>query len=378
MIAPRKILAIKLRSLGDTVLMTAPLAELRRAYPDAEIHVAVHTPWAPLLQGHPAVDKVWSYDRHKETTSRAKALARLALQLRKEHYDVVVNFHASPSSSTLAFATGAKVRSIHFHGHKDRNRYSTVVVAGKGELKPIIERDMDAVRALGINSPTGLLPKIYPTEIEIKEAHARDQKLGLSGPVLAIGIGASRPTKSWPVERFSEVAVSWCQKTKGSVICFISHDETELARDFQKGVDDTLTQRFQNLAERANLRAKISCEMGLPLRSLAASLANSALFLGNDSGPKHMAVALGTPSVTVFGPEDPFEWHPYPRENHAIAYIEGLPCRRDADQGMRPWCGIHICIEEKHRCMTEITVEQVLGKCLSHYSTTGKLSVGTS
>ena len=378
MIAPRKILAIKLRSLGDTVLMTAPLAELQRAYPDAEIHVAVHTPWAPLLKSHPAVDKIWNYDRHIETTSRAKALARLALQLRKERYDAVLNFHASPSSSTLAFATGAKVRSVHFHGHADRNRYSTVIVAGKGELKPIIERDMDAVRALGIQCPTGLLPKIYLTEEELESAERRNQELGLTSPVLAIGIGASRPTKSWPVDRFSAVAVSWCRETQGSVICFISHDENDLARDFQKGVDDALTQQFRDLAERAKLRARISCEMGLPLRSLAASLANASLFLGNDSGPKHMAVALGTPSVTLFGPEDPFEWHPYPRENHEIAYIEGLPCRRDAHQGMRPWCGIHVCTEEKHRCMTEISVDLVFKKCLSHYDSAGRKNVRTS
>src|SRR5262245_7453241 len=94
--APRKLLAMKLRSLGDTVLMTAPLFELRNAYPEAEIHVAVSSHWAPLLENHPAVDRIWTYERHPDRASRAKSLTKLALKLRRERFDCVVNFHASP------------------------------------------------------------------------------------------------------------------------------------------------------------------------------------------------------------------------------------------------------------------------------------------
>ena len=95
----QKILAIKLRSLGDTVLMTAPLLEMRRAFPSASIHALVRSEWAPLLEKHSAVNQVWAYDRRREPAARARTLARWALRLRKERYDTVVNFHASPSSS---------------------------------------------------------------------------------------------------------------------------------------------------------------------------------------------------------------------------------------------------------------------------------------
>src|SRR3989338_4246346 len=132
---PKKILVIKLRALGDTVLMTAPLLELRRIFPHAEIHVTVTSPWTPLLEFHPGVNRIWAYERRKETAARAKTIAALALKLRKENFDCVINFHASPSSSTLAFATGAKIRSVHFHGHRDKNRYSTVEIPGKGKIK---------------------------------------------------------------------------------------------------------------------------------------------------------------------------------------------------------------------------------------------------
>src|SRR5690606_15899913 len=120
----------------------------------------VTSQWAPLLEGHPAVDRVWHYHRRKDMTARAKTLARFALELRRERYDLVLNFHASPSSSTLAFATGAKTRAIHFHGHTDKNRYSTVEIPGKGQVKKAIERDLDVVRALGIEVPEGRMPRV--------------------------------------------------------------------------------------------------------------------------------------------------------------------------------------------------------------------------
>jgi ADP-heptose:LPS heptosyltransferase len=362
--APRKVLAIKLRSLGDTVLMTAPLAELRRAYPEAEIHVAVTQAWAPLLESNPAVDRIWTYVRHLDVTSRAKALARLGLSLRKEGYDCVVNFHASPSSATLSFATGAKTRSIHFHGHNDPNRYSTVEVPGKGVLKPIIERDMDAVRALGIHVPAGRIPRVYLLDAELAQAEKRLRDLGLPSPVLALGLGASRPTKSWPIERYAALAAAWHTRTGGGTLALTGPEEGDLAHDFLKAADDALTAALPDAAGRARARASIACERGLPLRSLAAVLARCSAFAGNDSGPKHIAVAAGTPTVTLFGPEHPFEWHPYPQDLHPYFFVEGLACRRDAMPGMPPWCGLDVCVEEQHKCMRQVGVESVLEQCV--------------
>lgn len=360
---PRKILAIKLRSLGDTVLLAAPLEELRRVFPDSEIHVAATTPWASLLEGHPAVSRIWKYERHPERTSRAKAIASLALRLRRERYDCVLCFHASPSSAALAYATGASVRSIHFHGHKDKNRYSTVLVPGKGVLKPVIERDMDTVRALGVVIPSGRLPRLYLTAQEIQHAGDRIRNLGVAAPIMAMGLGASRPTKSWPLERFSALAVSWCRARHGSVVVVVDEDEEPLTRDFLKAVDDHLAHAGAEPAERSTIRSRIAVVAGLPIRQLAAVLHECSVFVGNDSGPKHIAVAVGAPTVSLFGPEDPFEWHPYPSDKHPYFFVDGLACRRDALPGMRPWCGIPVCIEEQHRCMREIDPEAVWKEC---------------
>jgi ADP-heptose:LPS heptosyltransferase len=360
----RKILAIKLRALGDTVLMTAPLAELRRAYPGAEIHAAVLTPWAPLLEGHPAIDRVWAFERHADRAARAKALASMAIKLRRERFDCVLNFHASPSSSMLAFSTGAKTRSIHFHGHKDKNRYSTVQVPGKGTLKPIIERDMDTVRALGLHVPAGKLPQVSVSVTEHAAAKERLSRLNLSGPVLGLGLGAARPTKNWPVDRFAELAVQWCQQKNGSVIAVAGPSESEQVRGLLQAVDDTLSATVPDLAQRATLRSRIVAENGLSVRQLTGLLSALSAFAGNDSGPRHVALATGTPTVTLFGPESPFEWHPYPATEHPYLFIEDLPCRKDADPGMPPWCSLHECVTEQHRCLRGIGVNAVLAECL--------------
>lgn len=362
---PRKVLAIKLRALGDTVLMTAPLMELRSAMPAAEIHALVLKPWAPILEYHPAVDRVISYERHPEATARAKALARLALRLRPERYDCVVCFHASPSSSMLAFATGAKVRAIHFHGHGHKNRYSTVTIPGKGTLKPIIERDMDTVRALGIHVPAGRLPRIALQAAEVSEARERLRRMGLDGPCLGLALGASRPTKQWPVERYAALAVAWCRsKPGGTALALTGPGEPTLSHEFLQAVDTHLSATLGELAARAPVRGRIASETGLGLRQLAAVLGSLSVLAGNDSGPRHIAVAVGTPTVTLFGPEHPFEWHPYPQERHPLLFVDNLACRRDNDPGMPAWCGLHECVAEQHKCMRQIGVDAVLADCL--------------
>ena len=359
MFAPRKILAIKLRALGDTILMTAPLLELRRAYPDAEIHVVVTDTWAPLLENHSAVDRIIPYQRHQGAASRAKAIARMALDLRKQKYDCVVNFHASPSSSALAYAVGAKVRAIHFHGHRDKNRYSTTNVVGKGVLKPVIERDMDTVRSLGLTIPEGRMPEVTLDGSEISRARTRIGQMGLYGTILGLGIGASRNTKIWPLDRFAAIAIRWCDQYRGSVIVYHARGEEAVSRRFFDAVDRKLVEWYADPDARKAVRARVLAEVQLPLRLLAAMLKNSQLYLGNDSGPKHLAVAVGIPTITLFGPEDPFEWHPYPQDRHPLHFIEGLKCRNDQEPGFRPWCALHECVVEEHRCMKFITEDEV-------------------
>ncbi len=325
--------------------MTASLNALRKKFPNTEIHAAVTSPWASLLQEQNSVDRIWPYERREERTARAKTIARLGFKLRKEKYNWVINFHASPSSALLAFSTGAPIRAIHFHGHKDKNRFSTVTIPGKGSVRPNIERDLDCIRALGINVPVGELPNLSIRKSETQMALAILEKENIRKPFLAIGVGASRLTKIWPVERFAQIATHWNQTTQGSVILVTGPDETMLRDQFLSKYSDGIY----------SAHAK-------PLRQLMGFLSHSQAYFGNDSGPKHMAVALGIPTITVIGPEDPFEWHPYSKSDHPYLFIPDMDCRSDALPGHPPWCGLNACTEKAHQCMMGIQVKEAWNK----------------
>lgn len=358
-----KILVIKMRALGDTVLMTAPLLELIQAYPDAQIDVAVPTLWAPVLTGLPGIHHIWEIPNHKGTLKRMANLGHLAFELRKQNYDYVINFHASPTSAKISWATGAETRSIHFHGHSDPNLYSTVMIPGKGTVKPIIERDMDTVRALGLQIPAGRMPQVFLQPAEKQQAQEYLDKLGLDQPILGLSLGASRPAKSWPMDRFVELAVAWCQNGNGAVLAIAGPNEVHLIYDFLKTLDDLLLAIYEDASARAKIRSRICTTYLLSVRMLAAVLGQLSALAGNDSGPKHLAVAVGTPTVTAFGPEDPFEWHPYALKRHPYEFIKSLECRPSRRPDLPGWCGIHQCTIEKHKCMHMIGVNAMLGHC---------------
>tara|TARA_Y100000590_G_scaffold470213_1_gene662804 strand:- start:1005 stop:2021 length:1017 start_codon:yes stop_codon:yes gene_type:complete len=332
--------------MGDTVLLTSMIEILHRRFPSAQIDVVVSTPWNSLLEEDPRVHKVWPYTRFKQVPSRAKAIAQLGFKLRKEKYSWVLNFHASPSSATLALATGCKMRSIHFHGHKDKNKYSTVTIEGKGIVKPAIERDADTLRALGL--------EFTPPEIKIQISdqtkslvEKKFESLDIKEKWIGLGIGASRPTKQWPLQYYKEVTTEWLKNSTHGVFLFTGPGEEILSKNFLKDFDkSSQIQHFHNQN----------------LREISYLLSKTALYIGNDSGLKHLAIASGTRTLTLMGPEDPYEWHPYSKENHPYLYIENLNCRKDHLEGMPPWCALHDCKFEKHRCMTEITPGQVIEK----------------
>ena len=351
-----KILLIKLRALGDTVLLTAAIESLRKARPHAQIHVLIPKAWAPVLENNPHIAKIWPW-ASTQTTAKWGTIMRIVPKLRKEHFDICVNFHSSPSSAWISRLSGARIRSNHFHGHKEPNRFSTVTIPGKGELKPILERDLDALRGVIAHEPLGLSStRVYLTAEEIKTAKDWVTSQGLKKPLLTLGVGASRPTKIWPMDHFAELALAWTRKTGGSVLAVGSPGESGLMSAFNKSIE-------QSKATKAE-RAQILTRADWQIRELASVIHVSDVFVGNDSGPKHLAVAVHTPTVTLFGPENPFEWHPYNQTEHPVHFVDGLECRTNISPNGTRWCGIEECIKEKHKCMTQLKPSEVLESCL--------------
>jgi heptosyltransferase-3 len=338
-----RILLSKRRGLGDTVLLSSTLAVFKERFPAAEITVLVPEAFAPVLEGNPHVHELWTY----EETSKLGLLWRI----RAEKFDYYFNLHSTLGwGEFLAHWSGAKRAYTHI-----QNRDAVKVY---GKHPNALEWDALFLQRVFPDQKkfTVPMPTIYLRDEE--RAWAKDflTRRGLEGKrSIFLGLGASRSTKRWPadlVARFSELLRD--RLSFGSVFVVGPEDAEQ---EFAGQVLNHL--RVKGFKPQATNKAEggILFESGLTIRQLAALLGEVRAYVGNDSGPKHLAVAVGTPTVTIFGPEDPGEWHPYDRLKHPLFFIEGLNCRKE-DGGR--WCSLSECIVEKHRCMKNVDPIDVL------------------
>lgn len=341
----KKYLVTKLRAMGDAVLSTATFNELKRLEPESEIHILVPKVWAPLFEAHPSVDRVWVWENPKGFWKRWMTWLQTLLALRRENFDVTLALHANGTSAWIARLCGASLRVVHNHNFFKPDRFTQRAIPQKNELKPFVERDLKALQALGLK-----VNVMAQTSLRVKDsekAWAREflfQKLGMKRPLLVVCLGASRPTKIWPMENFAEVIQDWILSRKGSVVALCSPQETAMA---------------QSLLEKVSLDPFRVLDH-LNIREMMAVLEQGDVILGNDSGPRHVAAALGRSTLTLYGPQDPYECHPYDVKKHPYLFVQGLACRSNSDpSGKYFWCGLHECHVEQHKCMKQISIAQV-------------------
>lgn len=329
-----RVLAIKTRRLGDTVLWTAALEALRQFYPGAEIDLVLPAAYASLFVSDDRFQTIFPY-------RDARSAIGLAKTLRFRRYDLALNFHASGTSRWLAIASGARERVIHHHDRTPRQALSQRLVPNVGIPMSAMERDLNVVRSLGWTGPA---PKtrIVVGETLLKRGRERLEKLGSrEAPWVFLGVTASRPSKQWPIERYAALARRLSQTSRVAVL--------EEAVPSEK----SLVPLRRQLAEHANFLPTPNLE------DLMGLLPQAKLYVGSDSGVKHLACALEVPTVTLFGPESRGEWHGYDEARH-IAIQKPVGCRtHDPNPSEFAWCGEAICPLASHACMSLISVDEV-------------------
>lgn len=338
----KNILIIKSRAIGDTILLTGVLRVLRKNFPQFKIHVLVRAPAGELLEGLPYIDRIISAKEPRKKIDRLAYWMRLVRVLRAHPYVLTLNFHASfRSSLTAKFLRADKCIANH-HELKGRNWFSDEVVPGRGVVKPVLERDLDLLRSIGIHATIDeVMPEVVLSKNEIATAqkwfHDLYAKHEFKGPKIFLGIGGSRLTKRWPAKYFAELAARLASEKGSSFVLSTIEIDRLWMEEFKTAIES-----FDQL------KGKIFYFENQTLRKTAMILSQCDLYIGNDSGLKHLAIALGLKTFTFFGPEAPSEWHPYSFEDHPYAFIEDLPCR--THQG-KHWCSIPTCHEYEHRCM---------------------------
>ena len=338
----RRILVIKNRAIGDTILTTGPLRLLRRQYPNHQIHVMVRSPAGELLEGLPYVDRIISALEPKEKIERLAYWMRLVRRLRSQKYEMVLNFHASFRTSLIAQLLRTQKCVANHHELDGRNWFSDIKVPGRGEVKSIIDRDLDLLRAIGMDVDVNdAMPEIVLSQAEHAEAAQLFETdiQGRKGRVF-LGIGGSRETKRWPAHHFATLINRLAEDLDARFVLSTIASDRPWLDDFWP-----LIQRDQSLAGRVRHFSSAS------LRQTAKIMSQCEVYVGNDSGLKHLAIALGLRTFTFFGPEAPLEWHPYDTRLHRYAFIENMPCRTETG---RHWCSIAVCNKHGHKCMQNI------------------------
>ncbi len=330
-----KILLIKLSAVGDVVHTIPVLNKLRRRYPDAQLDWLVTPGIAELLRLDPAISNVIEFTREVSGGLGGMAAlvgyARLAARLRAAGYDLVVDMHGQIRTALLALATGAPAR-IGF----DRPRAAVWQASARVFPEQTRKHAWQGAREGSWLAYTHTIP--VPT----LEMHAVDRYLNV-GPLLGLDDGPA--DFSFPIppeaERRIEALFDYYDVGKAKIVVMAPGTiwETkqwrreafaEVARHFlQKGLAVALigSERERAVCNEVAALAPGVVNLGgeTTLSELAALIGRAAICVTNDSGPMHLAVALGRPVVSVFGPTDPIWIGPYRRDG-AVLQAKNLPC----------------------------------------------------
>jgi len=359
----RKILLIKLSAVGDVVQTIPVLNKLRRRYPAAQIDWLVTPPIAELLQHNPAIGTVIEFSRDEWSApwrlTPFVSAARLIARLRAAEYDLVLDLQGQLRSAVFAFASGAPVR-IGFDKPRadvwkalprkipqDARKHAWQGAREGSWLAytdhiPVPTLDVHPVeRYLGVGPMLGLDDGAADFSFPIpQEASARIDALmdyyGIAkSPIAAMAPGTIWETKQWRREAFAEVARHLLQKRFAVML---------IGSERERAVCDAVAK----LAPGAiNLAGETT------LSELAALISRTAVCVTNDSGPMHLAVALGRPVVSVFGPTDPVWAGPY-RHMDSVLRAE-LPCSPCYLRQLSR-CNFG------HDCMQNVTAAAVIGR----------------
>ncbi|MEX0961287.1 MAG: lipopolysaccharide heptosyltransferase II [Simkaniaceae bacterium] len=321
--------------IGDLVMATPLLQDIRGAYPKAEITAMVKKPLSELLLKDPNINELFSFSKSGKFFRRDEK-CQLIEKLRKGKYDLGLLTPNSFSSAYL-FWQGRVERRVGFKGHF--RRYLLTDVAStpqKVKAQHLVKTYKALLKPLSIPlSKTA--PKLYLEEEEKNRAWALLKRFSISSEMTLIGINpgaAYGSAKCWLPERFATVAKKLVERDSNVVVLFFG-DRSHW--DLIKKICSNLPPRVLNLA-------------GLTtLRELMALISLCRAFITNDSGPMHVAEALGIPLVALFGSTDEVVTGPYEKGEVIHKHVNCSPC-------FNRICPIDF------RCMKEIASDEVLEK----------------
>ncbi|MFL6214894.1 MAG: glycosyltransferase family 9 protein [Blastocatellia bacterium] len=309
----RSVLLIRLRSIGDTVLMTPCLEALKAWRPDIKVAVVSEPLAAPILEDYPLVDRLFV------TGKSFAARARVIRELRRARYDVAFNLHGGTTATTLTRLAGAR-RTVGYRGYRhsqwlDLRAPDPDVILGRAQLHSV-EQQLALLHWAGVPWPLAR-PQLSLAISNDAERSAREKleaacraqadstRVGdeiHQGRFAIIAPAAAFESKRWTEAGFIEVAAHLRDRWRLASVVVAAPGQDALAAKVAK-------------------QAGAVTLGGLTLKELMALIKLSRVFVGNDSGPMHIAAALRRPLVAVFGSSNAAVWHPWTDSPYRI--VEG-------------------------------------------------------
>jgi heptosyltransferase-3 len=344
--AVRRALVIKLRHHGDVLLSSPVFSVLKAHAPSIEIDALVYADTAEMLAQHPALSQLHSIDRQWKKLglfAQARAEWRLLQTLRARRYDLIIHLTEHPRGAWLSRLCGARwavAPAMRQRGRFWQTSFSHFFGKPANALRHTVERNLDALRRIG------LYPEADERALTLVAGHAAETRVALLLREQGVELSERRSFihlhpasrwhfKCWPVDNMAAL-IDRLQHSGQQVVLSAAPDVAEMA------MIDALQARLSQPA--------VSLAGQLSLKELAALTARARLFIGVDSAPMHIAAAMGTPTVALFGPSGDREWGPW-GVPHRVVSSDAHPCRP---------CGIDGCGGGKvSDCLSSLSVDRV-------------------
>ncbi len=336
----KRILVAKLRPLGDSILAGTCFEAVRKAFPKAWITALIQPPAQELYRHSGWVNEILTYHRgsidRQNFLTRAWKNHRLVSAMKKRRFDLAIDLSAAHRSAQLI--SRAHPGLLVGLGLPPVRNFYQLAARGDDELTvPAVELDRRVLELIGLTPQPHDRAEGYwtvPQEArEFADTFWSANRFEAQDAVVAVNPFASCESKEWYMEKWARVVG---ELSRNGMKVFFTCAPLE-----KPGLDKLLMTLGKTLP--AYWGSRVTPLLGLYQKSLAV--------VSVDSGPRHLAAAVGTPTLTVWGPERVSRWHPYGETRHPVVMKE-VSCRP---------CGLSVCVEKKHECLRTLEPGEVLG-----------------
>ncbi len=348
---PKRILVLRLERIGDLLMTLPALADLRALAPGADIDLVVGSWNADLARAIDPVSRVMSLDASwlaREVEGRGIfSLVAAARQWRGCHYDLAINFEPDIRGNLMLASSGAQWRAGYRSG-------------GGGPLLDVaVDFDTNAHTS---DNARNLVAAIFespvpaeqpPTLVVPSEAHENASRMLIDAgqPLIGVHVSGGRAIKQWPIDRFAEVARRLVEHSGATIVLSGAAGDRAMVQTVKSGLPG------QNVIDVAG---------HVDLLTLAGLIERLDLLVTGDTGPMHLAVAVGTPVVAVFGPSDPARYGPRGRLDQVVRIdLPCSPCNRIRLPPAR-------CVGHTPDCLELVTVNNVFRAAASVLDQVGR------